>query len=199
MLEPTPSHEPTASDNAALFGREWLRAPLRVGAIAPSGAALARAITRGLVAERGPVVELGPGTGAFTRKLLERGFAPSGVTAIEASAAFAAALASRYPAMMVCHGDATRVRSLASCADGSVSTVICGLPLLSMPQRAVYRIMRGSFDLLRDDGEFRLFTYGPTCPVPARILTRLDLNAERMAYVPTNIPPATVYRIRRLA
>ncbi|MDP3525584.1 MAG: hypothetical protein Q8S27_13480 [Hoeflea sp.] len=44
----------------ALFGREWLRAPLRVGAVA-----LAQAVTAGMSAADGPVIELGPGTGAF--------------------------------------------------------------------------------------------------------------------------------------
>ena len=48
------------------FFLSWMSAPRRVGAIAPSGAALADLITREITASTGPVLELGPGTGAFT-------------------------------------------------------------------------------------------------------------------------------------
>lgn len=86
---------------ALMFGREWLRAPLLVGAVAPSGAALARAMTAGMSATDGPVIELGPGTGVFTQALLNRGI-PAGqiaaIEAIEASERFAAALATSTPA-----------------------------------------------------------------------------------------------------
>ncbi|MDJ1008346.1 MAG: hypothetical protein QNJ13_11030 [Paracoccaceae bacterium] len=197
VYAPTPSNERAPWAGFLLFAREWLRAPLRVGAVAPSGVALARAITEDLGARQGPVVELGPGTGVFTGRLLESGVPPADITVIEASAPFAAALALRFPGLRVCQGDAARVRDLAGYADGSVRTVICGLPLLSMRRAVVYRIMYGSFRLLQGDGEFRLFTYGPTCPVPAAIMERLDLVAERTTLVPANIPPAAVYRIRR--
>ena len=54
------------------FLRAWLRAPHRVGALAPSGPALARLMTAQINALDGPVIELGPGTGAFTRALLDQ-------------------------------------------------------------------------------------------------------------------------------
>lgn len=53
------------------FFLSWMSAPRRVGAIAPSGAALADLITREITATTGPVLELGPGTGAFTYKLIK--------------------------------------------------------------------------------------------------------------------------------
>ncbi len=55
------------------FFLAWIAAPGRVGAIAPSGDALAELITREIGSTTGAVVELGPGTGAITYKLLKRG------------------------------------------------------------------------------------------------------------------------------
>jgi phospholipid N-methyltransferase len=57
-----------------LFGREWLRSPLSVGAVAPSSARLADAMSQGLTATCGPVLELGLGTRVFTRPCYDAGF-----------------------------------------------------------------------------------------------------------------------------
>ena len=54
------------------FLRSWVGNPLRVGAIAPSGVSLAQLITSEISEESGPVLELGAGTGVFTRALLAR-------------------------------------------------------------------------------------------------------------------------------
>lgn len=86
-----------------LFGREWLRAPLRVGAVAPSSARLADAMTQGLAATCGPGLELGPGTGVFKAALLRRGIPAAQVAVIEASESFAGALALRIWSSAVCH------------------------------------------------------------------------------------------------
>ena len=49
------------------FIRSWLEKPLTVGAVAPSSRMLGRAMARYVdPAEPGPVIELGPGTGAIT-------------------------------------------------------------------------------------------------------------------------------------
>ncbi len=47
------------------FFLQWLRRPAQVGAVAPSGRALAAALVAGIDIEApGAVIELGPGTGA---------------------------------------------------------------------------------------------------------------------------------------
>ena len=55
-----------------LFLRAGLRKPRSLGAVAPSGRALARLVTSEIAPGGGPVIELGAGTGAVTRALLER-------------------------------------------------------------------------------------------------------------------------------
>ncbi|MBB5516089.1 phospholipid N-methyltransferase [Rubricella aquisinus] len=191
------SKPPAAAPPVALFGREWLRAPLGVGAIAPSGPHLAAAMTRGLTQHSGPVIELGPGTGVFTKALLRRGIPAPQIAAIEASNGFTTALRATLPEVMIIQGDAARLRHIMPFGVGGAGTVICGLPLLSMPPGKVFRIVSGSFMALRPGGACRLFTYGPRCPISPRILDRLGLTAKRIAFTPLNMPPASVYLLRR--
>lgn len=180
-----------------LFGREWLRAPLLVGAVAPSSARLANAITRGLTESCGPVVELGPGTGVFTAALLRRGIPPAQIAVIEASESFAAALARRFPQVAVIHDDAARIRHVSPFDPGGAGLIICGLPLLSMPAAKVLRIVAGCMTVLKQDGELRLFTYGHRCPIPPSMLARLSLVTRRRTFIPLNMPPASVYAVQR--
>ena len=53
------------------FIRSWLEKPLSTGAVLPSGKALARTMARYVdPLATGPVIELGPGTGAVTEALV---------------------------------------------------------------------------------------------------------------------------------
>ncbi|MHB1541573.1 MAG: class I SAM-dependent methyltransferase [Steroidobacteraceae bacterium] len=183
--------------DALAFLRAGLRDPRRVSAVAPSGRALARLMTSEIVAGNGPVIELGPGTGAITRALLDRGVPERHLALIELDPQLAVMLRSRFPAARVLAIDAGRLRRVDpfdGCAAGSV---VSGLPLLSLRDREIMSILSGAFRRLRYGGAFYQFTYGLRCPVPRRILKRLGLRAQRMGWVVSNIPPAAVYRIER--
>ena len=181
------------------FLRAWLRAPQRVGALAPSGPALARLMTAQVNYLDGPVLELGPGTGAFTRALLDKGVPAHRLALIEADPILAMALAQQHPHLQVLNMDAAQLGNTPPLfGDELASAIVSGLPLLSTPAPQVTAIMRGAFERqLRADGAFYQFTYAPRCPVPRRILQQLDLEAVRIGIAWFNLPPALVYRIRR--
>lgn len=181
------------------FVSEYLRSPLRVGAIVPSSEQLAAAITDGLSQTNAPVIELGPGTGVFTRALLDRGISPDQIAAIELNNNFVRRLSIECPDVTIVQGDAARVHRLTPFGANLARVLICGLPLLSMPTPCVVRVLKHSFCCLVQDGEFRLFSYSPRCPVPSRVLARLGLVAKRSTTVWRNAPPATVYVIKRTA
>ena len=173
--------------------------PRRVGAVVPSGAALAKAITREISPSSAPVVELGPGTGAFTERLLERGVPEDRLTLVEYGSDFARLLEIRYPHARVLRMNATHLRHVELFDQEKAGAVVSGLPLLSLSPREVIAILRGAFHHLRADGAFYQFTYGPRCPVPQAILDRIGLSAVRIGRAIINVPPAGIYRITRRA
>ena len=191
-------HGPRAALNdATVFLRAWLAAPLRVAALVPSGAALARLITRGISAEHAPVIELGAGTGAFTRALLARGVAEEALVLVEADADLARLLRARFPRARVLRLDAARLRHVEVLGGRLAGCVVSGLPLLSMSPRKIVAVLGGAFAHLPAGAAFYQFTYGLRCPVPPRILERLRLHAVCAGRTLANLPPARVFRIER--
>lgn len=183
--------------HVATFTREWVRAPLRTASVVPSSASLARAMVEGLDLHDTAVLELGPGTGAFTDHLVTMPAGPSRIYTIESNPAFADLMRTRFATVETFTVDACRMRSLLPCSPRSVKAVLCGLPLLPMSLSSVHRIMKSAFELIQDDGEFRCFTYGPRCPIPFAVHERLLIESARVRFCPANFPPASVYRVFR--
>jgi phospholipid N-methyltransferase len=179
------------------FFRSWVADPLRVAAVAPSGDSLARLMTQEIHPADGPVLELGVGTGVFTRALLARGIRENDLTLVEYGSDFMRVLQHRFPRARVLWMDASQLAAYDLFAGASVGAVVSGLPLLSMPPRKLLSILSGAFSYLRPTGRFYQFTYGPRCPVPRPILDRLGLKATRIGGTVRNLPPAAVYRITR--
>ena len=179
------------------FFRAWIADPLRVASVMPSGAGLAALITSEVSAQTGPVLELGPGTGVFTRALIDRGVHQRDLTLIEFGADFAGLLSNRFPEARVVQADAARLRQHRLFDTPRVGAVVSGLPVLSMPARKVMSILAGAFSYLRPGGAFYQFTYGLRCPISRAILDRLGLKAVKLGSTRRNLPPATVYRITR--
>ncbi|WP_407167939.1 class I SAM-dependent methyltransferase [Bradyrhizobium sp. ORS 111] len=179
------------------FFRAWVRNPLQVAAVAPSGPAVSSLMAQEITADTGPVLELGPGTGVFTRALLRRGVRQRDLTLIEYGSEFIPLLQRRFPGARVLWMDAAWLRKERLFEGASVGAVVSGLGLLAMPQEKVRAILDGAFGYLRHDGAFYQITYGPRCPVAGAVLDRLDLQASCIGQTFRNLPPASVYRISR--
>lgn len=175
----------------------WLSAPVRIGALMPSSSVLADAITAEISPATAPVIELGPGTGVFTRALLARGIPEDRLALVEYGSDFIPLLQFRFPRARTLWMDAARLKDVELFGGARAGAVVSGLPLLSMSPKKVIAILEASFAHLRPDGAFYQFTYGPRCPVPRALLDRLGLKATRIGWAFANVPPAAVYRIRR--
>ena len=91
----------------ARFLKTWLDKPLVTGAVAPSGKALAKRMAGFIEPLRaGPVIELGPGTGAVTEAIVRRGVAPERLILVEFDRDFCKLLEKRFPGAKVIRGDA---------------------------------------------------------------------------------------------
>lgn len=188
---------PATKSDVRMFFRAWTKNPLQVASIIPSGDALSELITSEISSATGPVIELGPGTGVFTRALLDRGVRERDLTLIEFGSDFAVMLQFRFPGARVLWMDAQRLGQLELHEGRSVGAVVSGLPLLSMPPKKVLAILMGGFRHMGENGKFYQFTYGMRCPIPRHLLDRLGLKAVHIGWTPHNMPPASVYRISK--
>lgn len=187
-------------DNAR-FIRQWIENPRLIGAVSPSGRALAKTMAGFVEPNKdGHIVELGPGTGPVTQALLARGIAPERLVLVEFETRFCHLLAERFPGVNIVQGDAYGLKAtLDGKLPGKVATVVSSLPLLNRPERDRVELLNQAFELMGDDGVFIQFTYGLTkSPMP------MHAHGVKGAYVGKgsppvvlNIPPARVWRYRK--
>jgi phosphatidylethanolamine/phosphatidyl-N-methylethanolamine N-methyltransferase len=185
-----------------LFLKRWLRNPLSMGAVVPSGRLLAEAMARTTLAEMtgrdGPVIELGAGTGEVTKALLAVGIPAHRLALVEREPELAAFLRSHFPGPRIVEGDAARLAPLLD-RHGikSAAAVVSSLPLLSLPAEIVNGIVHSVFEVLPRGAALVQFTYGPSPPVPKTLREGLRLVGARGKRIWRNVPPAVVWTFRR--
>lgn len=186
----------------ALFLKRWLRSPLSMGAVVPSGRLLAEAMAGTTLAEMagrdGHVIELGAGTGQVTKALLAAGIPRERLALVEREPELAAFLRRHFPGPSVVEGDAARLPPLLKQHGiGSVASVVSSLPLLSLPAEIVSGIVRSVFEVLPRGAALVQFTYGPSPPVPKALREGLHLVGAHGRRIWRNVPPAVVWTFRR--
>ena len=184
-----------------LFWRRYLRRPLGVGALAPSGARLARAMIETLApGDKDVIVEIGPGTGPFTRALIDAGVEPSRLILVEFDAEFVRHLRQRFPGVTVLQGDASRLpQLLKQQGHETVPRILSGLPLRSMPNAVRSAITRAMATSLASQGSLVQFSYFAAPPLAETEVKALGLTGRRARAVMANIPPAFVWHYRKNA
>jgi phosphatidylethanolamine/phosphatidyl-N-methylethanolamine N-methyltransferase len=177
-----------------LFLGEMLRHPGEVVALAPSSAGVARRMTEGLEAVQGPVVEIGPGTGSFTRLILARGVAPENLTLLETNARFCDILREKFPGVRVLRRPAQEIGEIGL---RGIGAVISGVPVLARP--TIQREVVGrAFEVMAPTGFFTQITYSPNAPISPEMQRELGVRAEKRGTVWANLPPARVFVFRRM-
>lgn len=187
------------------FIRSWAQNPLRTGAVTPSGPDLAAKMASFLTPRpHCRVVELGPGTGAVTKALIDRGFANHHLNLVEYSPEFCEILSLRYPGLTVLQGDAYALReSLESeggfFADrsnrsGKLDGIVSSLPLLTRPEQVRKALLADALDMLKPGAPFIQFSYGLVAPVKPDSLAVSVFSSD---WVWKNLPPARVWVYRK--
>ncbi len=186
---------PLRFDDEVHFLRSWIEKPLTTGAVMPSSKALARTMAAYVDPKsNGPVVELGPGTGAVTQALVERGVDPARLVLVEFNPTFCRMLRVRYPAATVVQGDAYRLRHLLETTlREPADAIVSGLPLVTKPMRTRMRLISEAMALLRPGAPFVQFTYAMVPPIPKGLT---GIRAEASPLIWLNLPPARVWVYR---
>ncbi len=211
MARPTIDHQ--------LFFREFLRNFHTTGAVLPSGRWLARALTR-YVEGGGParrILEVGPGTGAVTRRMIAAMGPSDTADLVELNERFVAhlrACVESAPEFQPCAG---RIRVLHCAAeelaaDEPYDLIISGLPLNNFSPPEVERILRSLVKLLKPDGTLSFFQYIGIRRARGLVSGRAERerlrgiglvmdavlrgNEIRRDWIWPNIPPAWVHHVR---
>jgi phosphatidylethanolamine/phosphatidyl-N-methylethanolamine N-methyltransferase len=181
-------------DDEVRFIRSWIKKPLAVGAVTPSGKMLARSMASYVDPHGdGPVIELGPGTGPVTEALIEHGVDPSRLVLVEFNPTFCQLLRKRFPKATIIQGDAYHLRdSLAALTRHEASAIVSGLPLMTKPLRTRMRLLRDALALLQPNAPFVQFTYAVVPPIPK--LAGVKVEASERIWL--NLPPARVWVYR---
>jgi phosphatidylethanolamine/phosphatidyl-N-methylethanolamine N-methyltransferase len=188
--------KPPRLDDEVRFLRSWIEKPLHMGAVMPSGRVLARTMAQYVdINSTGPVVELGPGTGAITSALIEHGVDQKRLVLVEYNPGFCALLRDRYPHAKVVQGDAYALRdSLWNVLSAPASAVVSGLPLVTKPMLTRLKLIRDAFVALAPGAPFVQFTYSVAPPIP-KSLPGVSTEASERIWM--NLPPARVWVYRK--
>jgi len=144
---------------------------------------------------RGPVVELGPGTGAITSALIEHGIEQKRLVLVEYNPGFCALLRDRYPQARVVQGDAYTLRdTLWNVLSVPATAIVSGLPLVTKPMPMRLRLVRDAFAALTPGAPFVQFTYSVVPPIPKSLP---GVSAEASERIWMNLPPARVWVYRK--
>ena len=167
-----------------------------MGAVMPSGKVLARTMAQYVdINSTAPVVELGPGTGAITTALIERGVDPKRLVLVEYNPAFCALLRDRYPQATVVQGDAYALHdTLRNVLATPAAAVVSGLPLVTKPMLVRLKLIRDAFLALAPGAPFVQFTYSVAPPIP-KSLPGVSTEASERIWM--NLPPARVWVYRK--
>lgn len=203
-----------------VFIEQSLRNFRHTGALMPSSGALARVMTRSLRQARGPkrLLEVGPGTGPFTRDILRALNPGDELHIVEINPEFAqliekrllAPFRARQPQVVVrLHCEPIETVEL----DGTFDYIVCGLPFNNFPPQLVRRIFRRLMSLLAPGGELAYFEYAGVRQMKAplvgqrgrrklkeigamsKVLRRKHLGRRQL--VLGNLPPAIAVRLVR--
>jgi len=199
-----PSERPSALESVrdhARFLGAFVKGPVRVGAIAPSSPWLADCMAEDMgLRDARTVVELGPGTGVFTRAICDRVAPEALVMAVEINPEMAAVLTDRFPRVRVINDSAEHLdQHLTAAGRTQADAILSGLPWAGFSRDLQERLLAAVLKVLRPGGRFATFAYIHASWLPPgrrfrKLLESSFRSVRTTRVVWRNLPPAFVYR-----
>jgi phospholipid N-methyltransferase len=177
-----------------IFIGQSLKNFIKVGAFLPSTPLLARRMVKGI--ESSVIVELGPGTGVFTKEILKKLPKDGRLIAIENNEIFVRYLKDKIKdkRLEICIGDAINLKDLLNKRGiNKVSYIISGLPLGNFNKDLKNKILKEISNSLDDHGTFIQFEY----LLAGMRAVKSVFPHISLSYEIWNIPPAFVMRCRK--
>lgn len=178
------------------FLGQMVRNPREIGSVTPSSRYLTREVVERVNASQPRfIAELGPGTGVFTRALLDALPEDGQILAIDTNASFIEHLRKeiRDPRLQTIHDSAEHVDEIVKQAGWPLAdAVISGIPYSLLPRPVMMNILQAARRALRDDGVFAGYQYSRMLrPHLLQVFGNVHYRS-----VILNLPPAFVYACR---
>ncbi len=188
----------------AKFLAAFVKRPFDTGSITPSSTQLAAAMVEGMgISEADTVVELGPGTGVFTRLIQEQLKPDARLLCFEINPEMAEALRRNFPRAHVVNDSVENLaHHLKEAGRDGVDATISGLPWAAFSPDRQQRLLDATASAMKPGGRFATFAYSHAVWMPPARKFR-ELLDVRFSHVETsrvvwrNVPPAIVYRCRK--
>ena len=175
------------------FIRGFLRDPAGVGSVWPSSAALAGRVARlGRAGYARTVIELGPGTGAVTGRLLASMPVEARLVAIERDPGFARHVRERFgdPRLTLMQGSSLELLPRAVAERGAADLIVSGIPFSTLLPDEARATLRAVAEALAPGGRF--VAYQVRSHVE-RLATPLLGPPLAEVIEPLNVPPMRIY------
>jgi phosphatidylethanolamine/phosphatidyl-N-methylethanolamine N-methyltransferase len=179
------------------FLRNFWKEKKMVGAMSPSSRFLAKKMLKSLDFKQiRVIVELGPGTGVFTRRMLEQ-LRPDGIMLVfELNDDFMNLLKKEFsdPRVHLIHDSAEKIGEyLEKFGLSQADAVVSSLPLANFPEDLRNRILNESYKVMSDQSLYVQFQYSLNAK---KVIKQLFRSVE-ITFTPVNFPPAFVYTCRK--
>lgn len=179
------------------FIRNFFKERKMVGAMAPSSKFLAKKMLGKIpFGEAKVIVELGPGTGVFTRRIIEQLHPEGKLFVFELNDNFMSALKKEItdPRVILIHDSAEKIGEyLDQHQIKHADAVVSSLPLANFPAELKNRILQESHRVMHDKALYVQFQYSLNAK---KNIKQYYSNVE-ITFTPANFPPAFVYYCRK--
>lgn len=177
----------------AAFLKQFWQEKKMVGAMSPSSKYLAHKMLKNIDFKKAKVlVELGPGTGVFTKRILELMNPDAKLLVFELNDNFYYTLKEEIQddRMILIHDSAEYIQKYLNEA-GLLHTdyVISSLPLANFPNKLKANVLNASYDALKNQGKYIQFQYS----LNSRKALEERFESVHISFTPLNFPPAFVY------
>ncbi|MCY8913245.1 methyltransferase [Bacillus atrophaeus] len=177
-----------------LFLFQYIGKPRTVGSILPSSRFLGDKMMEEIDFKKAKyIIEYGPGTGVFTKKLLEKRNPETIILLVEQNKEFYSLLKEKFKDernLFIVYGSAENIiEHVREYGIPYIDYVISGLPFASLPKSVSTKILLESSKILKKDGEFITFQYTMYKKTFIKqFFTKIDVKRELR-----NVPPAYVF------
>lgn len=179
------------------FLQAFLKNPLKVGSIAPSSSDLALKMIEDIKPNKDNIVlELGVGTGAITKYLLDILPDNESYLGIELDKDLVKSLNRKYQNLKIVCGNACETVAIHQKSGlGKVGFIICCLPFVSLPNEVGEKILLDIDKFMQNGCIFRTFQYSLGYYMPSAIKLREFMRerygkAQKSQLIVNNLPPA---------